>query len=187
MMSYRHCLNGFQRSFRHFPWGVVAPVVAVVLLCSHTQAYAAGLTIIPTFDSSITSLPGAAAIEGAINSAITAVESSITSPNNITVSIDFQNMSSGLGQSLTTEYFVTYYDYYNAFKAVATSPNQLTALASLGTAPTSTASPNPVTGSNLMLITSAEGRNLGFNTPGSRRLRQHHRAQYVDHVPATTQ
>jgi hypothetical protein len=165
-MSHHHCLSGFRRSFRHFSWGVLAPVVAVVLLCSHTQAYAAGLTINATFDSSITSLPGAAGIEGAINAAITSIESSITSPNNITVSIDFQNMSSGLGQSVTGEYFVPYFDYYNAFKAVATSPDQLTALASLGPAPTSTASGNPVNGNTLMVITSAEGRNLGFNTPG---------------------
>ncbi len=135
--SYRHGLNGFQRSFGYFPWGVVAAVVAVVLFCGHTQANAAGLTINPTFDSSITSLPGAAGIESAINSAITAVESSITSPNNITVSIDFQNMSSGLGQSLTTEYDVHLLWLLQPFKAVATSPDQLTALASLGPAPTS--------------------------------------------------
>jgi hypothetical protein len=64
----------------------------------------ATLTIIPTFDSSITSLPGAAAIEGAINNAISAVTTNITSPNNITVSIDFQNMSTGLGESTTGFY-----------------------------------------------------------------------------------
>ena len=149
-MSHRHGLNGFQRNFGYFPWGVLAAVVAVVLFCGHTQANAAGLTINATFDSSITSLPGAAGIESAINSAITAVESSITSPNNITVSIDFQNMSSGLGQSFTTEYIDSYYGYYNAFKAVATSPNQLTALASLGPAPTSPSSGNPVNGNTQM-------------------------------------
>jgi hypothetical protein len=162
-----HLMKGFQRRFHWFSWGVVASVVAVVMLCGNTQANASGLTIIPTFDSSITSLPGAAAVEGSIFAAIADVESHITSPNNITVTIEFQNMGSGLGQSDTTFYFVSYYDYYNAFKAVATSPAQLTALASLGAAPINGSSGNPVNGNNQMLITSAEGRNLGFNTPGA--------------------
>ncbi len=51
----------------------------------------AGLTIVPTFDPSITSLPGAAGVEAAINAAISAVEANITSPNNITVPIYFTN------------------------------------------------------------------------------------------------
>ncbi len=76
-------------------------------------------------------------------------------------------MSSGLGQSSTTFYNVHYYDYYNAFKAVATSPAQLAALASLGAAPANGNSGNPVNGSTLITISSAEGRNLGFNTPGA--------------------
>jgi hypothetical protein len=86
-----------------------------------TPAYAT-LMIDPTYDSSITSLPGAAGIEGAIGAAITAVETNISSPNNITVDIDFTNMSSGLGESTTGIYAPTYYQYYNAFAAVATQP-----------------------------------------------------------------
>jgi PEP-CTERM motif len=129
-----------------------------------TPAYAT-LMIDPTYDSSITSLPGAAGIEGAIGAAITAVETNISSPNNITVDIDFTNMSSGLGESTTGIYAPTYYQYYNAFAAVATQPNQLTALASLGPAP-GPSTGNPVNGTPKVLITSAEGRNLGFNTPG---------------------
>jgi PEP-CTERM motif len=130
-----------------------------------TQAYAT-LMIDPTYDSSITSLPGAAGIEGAIGAAITAVETNISSPNNITVAIDFTNMTSGLGESTTSIYAPTYYQYYNAFAAVATQPNQLTALASLGTPPTGPSSGNPVNGTPSVFITSAEGRNLGFSTPG---------------------
>jgi hypothetical protein len=120
-----------------------------------------------TLDSSITSLPDAAAVEGAINSAIGAVEGAITSPNNITVSIDFQNMSSGLGESTTAVTEVTYYQYYNAFKTVATQTNQLAALASLGTEPTSNSSPNPVDGSAFVQVTSAQARNLGFSASPS--------------------
>jgi PEP-CTERM motif len=39
-------------------------------------------------------------------------------------------------------------------------------LASLGAAPISNSSGNPVNGNTSVVITSAEGRNLGFNTPG---------------------
>jgi PEP-CTERM motif len=125
----------------------------------------AGLIITPTFDASITGDPGAAGIEGAINAAIAAIESDITSPNNITVKIYFAETGSGLGESTTGDYAVTYAQYYNAFAAVATQPKQLTALASLGPAP-GAGTPNPVNGTANVIITSAEGRNLGFNTPG---------------------
>src|SRR5271165_935571 len=138
---------------------------AVVVVGAIQPAYANGLTIVPTFDSTITGLPGAAGIEGAINAAIGTVEADISSPNSITVTIDFQNMTSGLGQSLTGLYLPTYYQYYNAFAAVATQPDQLTALASLGAAPGS-GTPSPVDGIGTVIITSAEGRNLGFDTPG---------------------
>jgi hypothetical protein len=158
-------LNALRRGFCRIVREVLAPAVAIFFLCSQAHAYE-GLTIVPTFDSSITSLPNAGAIESALNSAIQAIESSVSSPNNITVSVDFQNMSTGLGQSDTTNYNVSYFDYYNALKVVATTPAQLTALASLGAAPTSPSSVNPVTGTTQMVITSAEGRNLGFNTPG---------------------
>jgi hypothetical protein len=122
----------------------------------------ASLIITPTFDPSLTS-----AEQTAINTAIGVIEGDISSPNNITAKIYFNSMSGGLGESETGIYQVSYDDYYNAFKAVATSPNQLTALASLGTAPTSESSGNPVDGSTNVDITSAEGRNLGFNTPGA--------------------
>jgi hypothetical protein len=140
--------------------------LAVVLLGAGTAAHANSLTITPTFESSITSLPGAAGVEGAINAAITAVETHVASPNNINVTIDFQSVNTGLGESETGDYAESYFGYYNAFKAVATSPLQLTALASLGPAPANSSSGNPVTGQPTMIITSAEGRNLGFNTAG---------------------
>jgi PEP-CTERM motif len=157
--TFGHCICRVKR-------GVFAALIAGAVLGGHTPSYAGDVTITATFDSSITSLPNAAAIEGAIDSAIGAIEAAVSSPNNIAVTVDFQNMSSGLGQSNTTFYNVSYYDYYNALKAVATTPAQLTAIASLGAAPTSESSVNPVTGTTQMTITSAEGRNLGFNTPG---------------------
>jgi hypothetical protein len=141
-------------------------MVVVLLVCAGKPAHASSITIDGSFDSSITSLGDATDIEAAINSAIGEVVGAISSPNNITVDINFQNMSGGLGQSETGEYAVTYFDYYNALKAVATSAAQLTALASLGPAPTSETSVNPATGTAQMILTSAEGRNLGFATPG---------------------
>lgn len=125
----------------------------------------AGLIITPTFDPSITGDPGKVGIEAAINGAIAAIEGDITSPNNITVKIYFTEMNSGLGESTTGDYSLTYAQYYNAFAAIATQPNQLTALASLGAAP-GAGTPNPVNGTANVIVSSAEGRNLGFNTPG---------------------
>jgi hypothetical protein len=126
----------------------------------------AGLIINPTFDATITGGPGAAGVEGAINAAIAAIEADITSPNNITVSIDFVATNTGLGGSSTSIYSLTYAQYYNAFAALATQPDQIAALNSLGVAP-GVNTPNPVNGTPAVLVTSAEGRNLGFNTPGA--------------------
>jgi hypothetical protein len=161
-------VNGFTDVLRENSGGsrIALPIIAAVLLLCVGTAHASSLIINPTFDSSITSDPGAAGIEGTINAAIATLEGDITSPNNIAVSLYFTEMSGGLGESTTGIYTVSYFDYYNAFKAVATSPAQLAALASLGVAPTSASSPNPVDGSTQVVITSAEGRNLGFNTPG---------------------
>ena len=150
----------------HFGAATV-PVIAIIFFSTGNPASANTLTINGTFDSSITSLSDATAIEGALDSAISVIESDVTSPNNITVAIDFTNMSSGLGESTTGEVTVSYFNYYNALKAVATSPDQLTALASLGAAPVNNASVNPVNNSNEVVLTTAEARNLGFSAgPG---------------------
>jgi hypothetical protein len=145
---------------RYATAGVLAVSLAIGFLGDVATARA-GLTIVPTFDSSITSDPRAAAVEGAINAAIAAVEQDVTTP--ITVAITFQEMSSGLGQSGTYVGDISYYDYYNALKAHATSGAQLTALASLGPAPTSESSPNPVNGSTQVELTTANLRALGFS------------------------
>ncbi len=164
MMNRLKNSNSGGSSVRAYSWFRMSRpmIMAAALLGAGTSAHAS-LMITPTFDPSIASVPGA---ETAINLAIAAIESDITSPNNIAVSIYFTNMTSGLGESVTGFYLPTYYQYYSAFAAVATQPNQLTALASLGARPTSNSSGNPVNGNTGVLITSAEGRNLGFATPG---------------------
>lgn len=109
----------------------------------------AGLIINPTFDSSITSDPNAATIEASINAAIGRVQNVIT--NNITVSIDFQEMSSGLGQSSTMEYYSSYASYRNQLATQQVlSANDTSALASL---PNQTGDPinNNTTGQALVI------------------------------------
>ncbi|HEY3823697.1 MAG TPA: NF038122 family metalloprotease [Bryobacteraceae bacterium] len=141
------------------------PVSALVILfCAGAPAHAT-LLINSTFDPSISSSLDADVIEGAIESAITEIESNVTSTNNLTVSIYFNTMTSGLGESDTSVDTFSYDSFYNALKDVATSPDQLIALASLGTAPTNQSSGNPVNGNRRVQITSAEARNLGFSAP----------------------
>jgi PEP-CTERM motif len=145
------------------PRGMMAlPLIVALALTGSTAPARADLTINATYDPSMAAVAGA---EASIAAAISNITSSISSPNNITVSIYFQSVSTGLGESNTTTYNETYYDYYNNLKAVATSPTQLTALASLvGGAPTSESSVNPATGTNMMSLTSAEARNVGFSS-----------------------
>jgi hypothetical protein len=135
---------------------------ALVAVLGGVSADAGSLTITPTFDASIASVSGA---EAAINAAIADIESSITSPNNLNVTIYFTE-GGALGESATSLYLGSYFDYYNAFAAVATQPDQLTALASLGAPPVNSSSGNPVNGNPNVLTTSAEFRNLGFTAPG---------------------
>jgi hypothetical protein len=118
------------------------------------RAAGAGLIITPTFDSSIN-----AATQTAINNAIAFYESTITTP--ITVSIFFSNMNSGLGQSVSFQYKIDYASYRAALAAQAVSSDDAVAVAN-----TPTGSTNPVDGSSMVLLTPANGRALGFSTPG---------------------
>ncbi len=157
----------------------------VLVLGSAIPAFAGSITINPTFDPSLSGSD-----DTAINMAIASIEADISSPNNITVSIYFNSMSSGLGESLTGIYALSYYQYYNAFAAVATQPDQLTALASLGAAP-GPSSGNPVNGTPNVLVTSAEGRNLGFQYSrrcfrGVGNVRLGDLIEHVAHLPAGT-
>jgi hypothetical protein len=85
--------------FRWFSLGVLT-------FCMMAGSPAWGnLIITPTFDSTITSDPNRAAIEGVINSAIQAYATTYTNP--IDVTIDFKE-GGGLGTSLTTVYKLSY-------------------------------------------------------------------------------
>ena len=114
------------------------------------------LTIVPTFDSTITSDPNAATIEGTINAAIAVYESHFSDP--ITVTITFQEMTSGLGQSLKYFGSVPYSTYRTQLAADATTADDATALSHIPTGTT-----NPVNGSTSMDGTLPQLRVLGFS------------------------
>ena len=123
-----------------------------------------GVTIHPTFDSSITGNPNAAAIQAMINRAIAIYESLFSDP--ITIQIRFRYASTGpdgspIPQGVVSQSdFVVYTGiswntYIGALRADARTNNDNTANASL---PGSPLSPNIRPGS-------ANGRAIGLNTP----------------------
>ncbi len=121
---------------------------AVGLSAAGTRA---NLTIVPTFDSSLTSNANAAYFESQINSAISNIDSYITNP--ITVSIDFQAISTGLGSSIAAGTQLTYAQYLSDLQHQTLSAYDRIAMATLP--PT-----NPVN----------QGTNVMVNTPLLRAL-----------------
>jgi uncharacterized protein (TIGR03437 family) len=121
-----------------------------------------GLLIVPTFDTSITSDPNAAAIEGAINGAISALEAVVTDP--ITVNISFIYSTTypdgtpmtDLGSSFTGYYDISYPIFLNALKASSASGWDASAQANLPSAELAQDVRTP----------SALARALGRNDPG---------------------
>jgi len=123
-----------------------------------------GLTIHPTFDSSITGNPNSAAIQAMINRAIAIYESLFSDP--ITIEIRFRYAStapdgSPLPQGLVSQSDIVLYTgitwntYISALRADARTSNDNTANASL---PVTALSTNIRPGS-------ANGRSVGLNTP----------------------
>ncbi|HUP02966.1 MAG TPA: NF038122 family metalloprotease [Bryobacteraceae bacterium] len=119
------------------------------------------MIIIPTFASSITGDPNAAAIEAAINSAVSIYENVFANP--IDVSIEFQE-GGGLGGSEKSLYGINYADFYTAYSANAVNDNSVatTALAS-NVVPNQVN--NPVTGNAYLAMSTADIRALGINCP----------------------
>src|SRR5882757_6123037 len=122
-----------------------------------------GLTIHPTFDSSITGNPNSAAIQAMINRAIAIYESLFSDP--ITIEIRFRYASTApdgsplpqglVSQSDTGLYILAWNTYISALRADARTSNDNTANASL---PVTALSTNIRPGS-------ANGRSVGLNTP----------------------
>jgi len=123
---------------------------------------AGGLVINATFDVSITGNANSAAIQATINQAIAAYESLFA--DNVTVNILFRFASTApngtsMGNLVARSNYVIYNEpwtnYINALKADATSNNDNSATASL---PASALTTN-------IVVSSANGRALGLNTP----------------------
>jgi hypothetical protein len=118
------------------------------------------LTITPTFDSSIAGDPNATAIEGTINSAIAYYDSTFTTKfAPINVAITFQKMSSGLGESIKP----VFTGPYTSFIAQLTAASSGDAIDTTALAHLPAGLNNPVTGTALITIGSANAKALGLN------------------------
>lgn len=115
----------------------------------------AGLTITPTFDSSITSDGNAAVIEATINDVIAEYEAEFT--DKITVKITFAEMTTGLGQSNFFEVSVPYAQFRNALASSQSTTADTQAMAYL---PAS--SFDPVQGQSYINAKPANLRALGI-------------------------
>jgi hypothetical protein len=105
------------------------------------------VTIVPTWDSSITSDPNVSEITNGIMFAIQTLQSNLT--DNLTVQILFvENPDVGLGESSTWNLSVSYSDYLTALQASATSQNDTSALSQLPNSPA-----DPVLGEGQIQIT----------------------------------
>lgn len=129
------------------------PLLAALSLATS----AAALTIVPTFDASISNDPNAALIITGINSAIQVLQTNLTDA--VTVKILFKSAPSGLGASLTTGIYVSYADYLTALRARATSVNDTLALSRI---PASTI--DPLVGTNTIFVNYPLARLMGLVT-----------------------
>jgi len=119
---------------------------------------AKALTIVPAFDSTISNDVNAVTIENTINSAIQLYQARFTNPT--TVTIQFKEIStSGLyGQSSWWYYNISYSSFRNALAQHATTANDTLALSFLPVSST-----NPVTGSSVIKVKTANLHALGFS------------------------
>jgi hypothetical protein len=149
--------------------GALTFVAAAPLLGLAPSAFADDLLIIPTFDSSITGNANAAAIEGAINTAITTIEGLYS--NSVTLNVTFTYSPASAGNLLSnTQFFfgVSYNQYITVLRAdLAANPQNTvlaTALANLG-------SGNDANGQTDLAVAGNQLTMLGFaGRPGNARI-----------------
>lgn len=124
-----------------------------------TGSGGSGITIIPTFDSSITSDPQAAAIEATIKAAISTYHQDFSDP--ITARFEFLEMADGLGDNSAGLAYIPYSDYLDALASHATTPDDATALANLPPGDI-----NPVNGNQYVNLKYPLLRALGYSIGG---------------------
>ena len=122
---------------------------------------ARALVITPSWDSSITNDPNAATIESTINTAIEYYQTRFSDP--ITVTIKFQEITTaGLGHSSWWYYNISYSQFRTALQNDAATANDTIALANLPTGAN-----NPVTGTGIIRVKTANLRALGITGKNS--------------------
>jgi hypothetical protein len=127
--------------------------LAFILLAFATPARA--LVIIPVWDSSITEDTNAATIESTINMAIHFYEARFAVP--VTVSIQYEEMADGLGESQYEYVNIPYSQFLTALQNNATTSNATYALAHLPDGPN-----NPVNGDGNINVHIANLHALGL-------------------------
>jgi hypothetical protein len=131
--------------------GIWSPIQSFTVAPLHT-----GITIIPVFDSSITSDPQAAVIEATINAAIAVYRYNFS--DSLTANITFAETGGGLGDNSTYYTYVPYSSYRAALVSHATSADDTTVLAHLPNTST-----NPVNGNSQITLQYPHARALGFS------------------------
>ena len=140
-------------------WTIRPLPIAAFAVALQAAAPASALTINPFFDASITGAGNAAAVEGAINLAISNIDSLYSNAG--TVGIVFSQSASVLGQSEAADYSLGYSAYVAALTAdsLAHPGNSI-----LATAIAHLSSGNDASGTGAIDATSAYFRTaLGFN------------------------
>jgi len=133
-----------------------APVLAGLAVATPAHA----LVITPVFDSSVTGNGNAAAIEGAIDSALGTIDGLYANP--VSISVDFTYTAAADGNLLSTAqnfYAVSYGTYVNALSLDASANPQNTVLA---TALAHLSQGNDASGANELAITGAQAAMLGL-------------------------
>jgi hypothetical protein len=117
-----------------------------------------GLTVVPTYDSSITDDPNGPAMIAAIHAAIDALQSSIA--DSFVVYMDFLNDPSvDLGENSTWIDSYSYQQYRAALRSSATDANDTNALSKLPNSPV-----DPVVGGADVILTLPLARHLGLDS-----------------------
>lgn len=151
----RHSASSY-KSFRTACLGS-AGLAVVVFAASSARA---NITIVPTFDSTITNDPHATQIEATINQAIGFYEANITTPTTVTVT--YAEMTSGLGQSSTYINSTSYSSFRSAL--ASHSSGDATDTSALASLPTGSA--NPVNGGSTVTASLPLLRAVGFTGGG---------------------
>ncbi len=128
------------------------------------------LTIVPTFDSSVTKSGDATGYESAVNTAINFFEQHFTNVNNVVVDLTFSFNSSTNGQLSENKSNYQQYTYAQVYNAILTVDGAGSATATQQQAAATLASQfgliDPTQGGNFWL-TSADARALGLATASS--------------------